>query len=212
GCGNDTAGDSGGGSPVATERPDPGFDPDDPAYDVAPESRAPDARRLSLLGTAAGFRVRRAALVGLKPGPMARTAIARIWNELIMPDRRYWRLTPGQRALYALQLAEFEIREGGFDQLWFEASGYVAPDLRAAAELVGATDHAAIYRDAGALFKGGITPRDQFERQAIVSSFPDAAVTRLNERYANLRLHRRTSLGLILGTYVRTHLDEFIAE
>jgi hypothetical protein len=212
GCGHGSAGDDRGGSTPAAERPDPGFDPDDPAYEVAPESRAPDARRLSLLGTSPDFRVRRSALAGLKPGPLARTAIARIWNKIVMPDERYWLLTEGQRALFALQLADYEIRQGGFDRLWFEKSGYVCADLQAAAQRVGSPELVALFRDADALFPSHVTPRDQDERETVTSTVADESVTRLNERYANLRLHRRTSLGLILGEYVRTHLDEFIAE
>ena len=198
---------------AATEpTPEKGFDPADPAYDVIPESDAAEQRLLARAGHRKDFRVPRSMVAGLKPGPMVHAAIVRVWNEVDPSDPRYKQLSPGQRALFALLWADYEILNGGFDQLWFNSSGYLAPDLVAAARRVGAREYADVFADAEALFPGGRIPRDRGARQRLLDGLDDDAVARLDDRYAEFQYRRTTALGLILGRYVRTHLAEFVAD
>src|SRR5919197_5270888 len=127
GCG----GGSGSGSPAypdRAERPysepvdEPGFDGDDPALSLLPDSEAADRRLLRGLGHRADFRVPRSGVRDTRPGPLAYAVVARMWNELDIPDPRFRRLNAGQRALFALQWADWEILDGGFDQFFFNSA------------------------------------------------------------------------------------------
>ena len=193
--------------------PDPGFEEPDPDIELAPESSASVDAFLRRAGDRHDFRVPRSILAGLKPGPLARGAIERIWAEVDPPDAGYRRLNVGQRALYVLQYADFEILNGGFYQYWTNSSGYMAADLVAAARRVGAPEYEALFRDAAALFPNGEVPRGRDEREQLADQvLTDAALTGLDERYAEFQYHRKTALGLILGRYVRAHLEEFVAD
>jgi hypothetical protein len=193
---------------------DSDIDESDPARSLLPDS--PDAEKALMrkLGKRRDFRVPREAVAELTGGPLARAVIARIWNELdtpYEPDPRYRRLTPGQRALFALQWADAEILNGGFDQFWANDTGYFGPDLVGAAQRVGFRELQAVFGDAERLFPDGRIPRDRNERTAMIDGFDEYAVASLDDRYAELQYHRRTALGLILGAYVEQHPDEFFA-
>jgi hypothetical protein len=195
------------GEPADTED----IDPFDPAYSLAPESDAAERRLLRRLGRREDFRVPRDAVEDLPDGALARAVVARMWHELALPGRRYERLNDGQRALFAMQTADAEILDGGFDALWSSPSGVVARDLVAAAERVGAREHARIFADAARLFPGGRIPRDRAARERIGLSAPEQAVAALDERYAATQYRRRTLLAPILARYVRAHPREFFA-
>jgi hypothetical protein len=194
--------------------PEPGFDPLDPATNLLPDSNEAEQALIERLGNRRDFRVPRKVVGDLAEGPLARAVIARIWHELdtpYEPDPRYRRLNEGQRALYALQWADAEILNGGFDQLWSNSTGYFAADLEEAARRVGSPEFEALFRDAAALFPGGRIPRDHDERRRRLEQVDPAAVAQLDERYFAFQYRRRTALGLILGRYVKAHPDEFFA-
>lgn len=189
----------------------PGFGGDDPALSLLPDSQAAEVRLLKRLGHRRDFRVPRPAVRDTRPGPLAWAVIARMWNEIDVPDPRYGRLNAGQRALFALEWADYEILDGGFDQFWFNSAGWLGADLAAAAHRVGAPEYERLFRDAAALFPGGRVPRDRASRQHVIDALPDAAVASIDDRYSEFQYHRRTALGLILGRYVRAHPGEFFA-
>jgi hypothetical protein len=193
--------------------PEPGFDPLDPALNLLPETNEAEQALIQRLGRRRDFRIPRGEVAGLAEGPLARAVIARMWHELEIPhgdDRRYRRLNEGQRALYALQWADAEILNGGFEQFWSNDTGYFAADLQAAARRVGSREFEALFRDAAALFPAGRIPRDQDERARRLARIDGGAIAQLDERYFAFQYRRSTALGLILGRYVKAHPDEFL--
>jgi len=190
---------------------EPGIDSDDPGLSLLPDSRAAELRLLKRLGHRPDFRIPRRALHDARPGPLAFAVIARMWNEIEVPDDRYGRLNAGQRALFALEWADYEILNGGFAQLWSNSAGWFGDDLVGAAHRVGAPEYERVFRDAAALFPRGRVPRARDARQRITDRFDEDAVAALDARYDDFQYHRRTTLGLILGRYVRAHPKEFFA-
>ena len=110
-----------------------------------------------------------------------------------------------------MYVADFEILNGGFAQLWTNASGAIAGDLVRAAELVGSREFADIFRDAATLWPGGRIPRDVVRRERVVASMPGDEVAALDERYVATQYRRKTALAMVLGGYIRAHRDEFVA-
>ena len=119
-------------------------------------------------------------------------------------------LNRGLRAVYDMYIADFEVLNGGFWQLWENSSGAIAQDLPGAAELLGSPEFADIFRDAQALWPNGRIPRDRAKRQRLLQQLPEAPVAALDARYEATQYHRRTALAVVLGGYVQRHPEEFI--
>jgi hypothetical protein len=212
GCGDTEDGDPGdpaAGSWPVEVTPEPGFDPDDPALSTIPYDDASRQKLLRRAGERRDFRVPRDMLDGLQDGPLVLAVVARPFDELAGDEPAVRRLNAGQRAVYAMYLADFEILNGGFAQLWANSSGAVAADLVQAAERVGSPEFAAIFRDAEALWPGGRIPRDRERREQLLDSLPGDELAALDERYAATQYRRETALALVLAPYIRAHIDEF---
>ena len=80
-----------------------------------------------------------------------------------------------------------------------------------AAELVGSNEFADIFRDAQSLWPGGRIPRELARRRELLERIPDDKLVALDERYAATQYSRKTALALVLGGYIRDHLDQFMA-
>ena len=191
--------------------PEPGFDPDDPALSTIPENDASRQALLRRVGTRRDFKVPAGVVARLHDGPLVLVVVVRPFSELAGDEPALQRLNRGQRAVYAMYMADFEILNGGFAQLWSNASGAIAGDLVRAAELVGSREFADIFRDAETLWPGGRIPRDFVRREQLVASMPSDEVAALDERYAATQYRRKTALALLLGSYIRAHPDEFVA-
>lgn len=201
-------------APAAPAEPttEPGFDPDDPSIAIIPDSEKHIDRLVRAAGKRDDFRIPRGVAAGKPDGPLVLAWVARPFYDPPAGDAWMEDLNPGQKAVYALYLADFEILNGGFDQLWTNSSGRIADDLAAAAERVGSKELASIYRDAAALWPHGRIPRDRSAREEISSRFSEADVTALDDRYAATQYARRTALGPILARYLRAHPGAFIAD
>jgi hypothetical protein len=198
--------------PASEPTPEPGFDPLAREVGYEPDSMAADRALRRRLGHRDDYKVPAGAVAGLPPGPLAGAVTSRMFAEFrTVRDPRYEHLTPGQKAVYGLEVADEEILNGGFDQYWYNPSGDLAPDLVRAAERVHAPAYAAVFRAAAALWPGGRIPRDREARQRLLDGLDDDALARLDDRYAAFQYHRRTALGLVLGGYVRTHGKQFLA-
>src|SRR5262245_60281779 len=68
--------------------------------------------------------------------------------------------TDGQRALYWIEVADLEVDDGGFAQLFYNDGESVTGDASEAAERVGARNHARILRDAVEVLATLETPTD----------------------------------------------------
>jgi Domain of unknown function (DUF4375) len=190
--------------------PEPGFDPDDPALSTIPDTDASRRALLERVGNRNDFKVPRHVVAGLPDGPLVQAVVVRPFPLLLIGDPTMRRLNEGQRAINAMYVADFEILNGGFWQLWENPSGAIAADLVPAAELVGSDEFADIFRDAQALWPGGRIPRDQARRRELVLRLPDDKLSALNERYAATQYRRKTALALVLGGYIRDHLGQFV--
>jgi hypothetical protein len=189
--------------------PEPGFNPDDPALDTLPESDAARRKLVARVGRRPDFRVPRRVVGGLDPGPLVVAVVSRPFVELSADDPRVRQLNSGQRAVYAMYLADFEVLNGGFWQLWENPSGAIAQDLVGAAKLLGSAEFADIFRDAQALWPDGRIPRDRAERERLLQQLPEEPLAALDARYAETQYHRRTALALVLGGYIRRHAQQF---
>jgi len=215
GCGTKADTDEAAGPSSSAEwptelEPEPGFDPDDPALSTIPYSDASRRALIKRIGNRNDFRVPRHVLAGLQDGPLVLAVAVRPFSELSADDAAVRRLNEGQRAIYAMYLADAEILNGGFWQLWENSSGAIAADLVPAAELVGSDEFAGIFRDAQALWPGGEIPRDLARRSELLERLPDDTLLALNKRYFATQYRRKTALALVLGGYIRDHPDQFM--
>ncbi len=192
--------------------PEPGFDPDDPALQTIPDNSTHADEIIRKAGKRRDFKVPVSAVAGLKAGPLVRAVVLRPFYELAGGEAALRRLNRGQRAIYAMYLADFEVLNGGFSQFWFNSSGAIANELLPAAELVGSAEFAAIFRDAAALWPGGEVPRDRVRRDALLDTLDGSKLAELDERYAATQYKRKTTLANVLAPYIRTNASQFVAD
>jgi hypothetical protein len=199
-------------TPPVEFTPEPGFDPDDPALSTMPEDQHEVDQLTKLVGNRKDYRIPRRVLANRKDGPLVLAVTVRPFNELNGDEAIVRRLTPGQRAVFAIYLADAEILNGGFSQFWANPSGAVGADLVPAAELVGSPEFTAIFRDAAAIWPGGEIPRDRASRAAALDGLPAEKIAELDARYAQTQYKRSTTLAEVLAPYIRAHLDQFASD
>jgi Domain of unknown function (DUF4375) len=183
----------------------------DPTLQIIPDDNAQARQIVRRAGTRADFRVPASAIARLAPGPLVRAVVLRPFYELSEDGSGLRRLDKGQRAIYAMYVADGEILDGGFAQFWLNPSGALGNDLVAAARLVGSPEFADIFRDAAALWPNDRIPRARAKREALLDTLDQAKIARLDERYAATQYKRRTALANVLAPYIRAHTDQFVA-
>jgi hypothetical protein len=126
--------------------------------------------------------------------------------------RAFEQLAPGPRALYATQQLDHQVRNGGFAQFFWNASGRYAPFASEGLSLLGAPMRQAIVAQAidvflaqGGLAQRGVGRDDPFRgftgfRGALDFGGLDAAY---------YKLEANEPLGARQVAYVRAHVDEF---
>jgi hypothetical protein len=140
--------------------------------------------------------------------------IERIWTELRTPydpDDRLYQLTAGQRAVYALSWIRSEVCNGGFDQCFFNSTGYLLPEAIEGADLLEAPQWASMLREARDVFPPPF-PRDRTVRQELLDELPpdrQDALDRLDDRLYDLDGASETSLDLLFRRYINGHPEEF---
>lgn len=128
--------------------------------------------------------------------------IERVFDELATPykpDPRLERLTPGQRALYALHWTRSEVGNGGFHQYLHNPTGMLAGEASQGAGLIGALEIGDVLRELHGLFPGGEVPAQQGER------VDRSELDQHDERFYELL----PSLATCCAAYVGAHPDEF---
>jgi hypothetical protein len=166
------------------------------------------------------FRIRRDALT--KPEDAEQTwwdVIARVYDELetpYAPDPRLERLTPGQRALYALHWTRSEVDNGGFHQYLHNPTGMLANVALRGAELIGAHEFSALLRELLELFPKGRLLEDQGARISFLERVSEGGRAKLNElddRFYELMGYKRkcdqSRLAVHCAAYVQEHPEEF---
>jgi hypothetical protein len=191
--------------------PEPGFDPDDPAIQTIPDDGAHVDRLLRAAGNRKDFKVPAKTVAGLEDGPLTLAVVTRPFNELPGEESAVRRLNAGQLAVFALYYADFEILNGGLSQFWFNSAASISNAMVEAAERVGSAEHAAIFREAAALWPGGKIPSEYERREQLLEQLDGEKLAALDERYAATQYKRATALGTVLGRYIRANTDEFVA-
>ncbi len=182
----------------------------DPETDVTPESQEYIDRLVARLGESPDYKVRREVVEDLPSGQLAFAVVARIWEDMASSGRQPApdQFNAGQRAVFGMILADFEILNGGFWQYWYNTSASLAEELPAAARRVGAAPYADVFADAAALWPSGI-PTSEERRRDEADALDEDALAALDDRYAAFQYERETMLGVVLGRYIRANLDEF---
>lgn len=134
--------------------------------------------------------------------------IERVFDELATPyepDPRLERLTPGQRALYALHWTRSEVGNGGFHQYLQNPTGMLAGEAFRGAGLIGALETTDVLRELHGLFPDGEVPARQEDRLAFLERIDRSELDELDERFDALA----PLLASYCAAYVRRDPDEF---
>lgn len=140
--------------------------------------------------------------------------IERIWNELDTPyeaDQRLFELSEGQRALYSLTWIFSEVCNGGFDQCFYNSTGFLMPQAVEGAVLFGAHGWAGVLSEAAALL-GTSFPLDRVARQErldLLDRSENGRLRELDDMLYALDAAQETSLETIVRRYVDAHPSDF---
>jgi hypothetical protein len=117
------------------------------------------------------------------------------------------RMTPGQRALYALASVDGEIENGGFSQLFVNSTGSLTDEAIDGARLFGARTYGTLLRRAGRLFPKRRVPEGFERRNRELEAISEAALTRLDDAW--FAASERDPLDRYYERYIRRHPSQF---
>ncbi len=150
------------------------------------------------------------------PAELAWQAIEPIWDDLpissfnklaaFMED-----LTPGQRGLIAVDWCQKEIRDGGHQQLFLNATGNLVPWALVGFQVIGATTYAAVLSEASSLL-GPEYPRSASLRKKAyreLTADQRRTLEQLDDAFLNLLSSNGDDLEQHRGAYVKSHPREF---
>jgi hypothetical protein len=125
----------------------------------------------------------------------------------------YDELGAGMRAVFATDVLDAQVRNGGFSQFFWNASGRFAPDALDGFERIGARQRAVIVQQAIDLFlrEGGLNLR-KVGRESALTGYSDFA-GRINFRAldsAYYKLDATEDVERLRVAYIRTHPEEFV--
>ena len=119
-------------------------------------------------------------------------------------------LTPGMRAVTVLLAVVGDIDNGGFEACMYNMSGDWIDEAIAAARLIGAEAHAALFDrfvDVALGGDGALTPEQRAERLQEMTEGEAAALERLDDEFYAL-----PPIEQALTKYVDEHLSEFVRD
>jgi len=108
--------------------------------------------------------------------------IEQIWNEFktpYEPDARLAQLSSGQRGVYGFQWLLAEVNNGGFDQYFFNSTGFLLPEAIEGVNLFEDREWIAVLETARSFFPAEY-PRDRELRQQMLEDLDDDARERLD--------------------------------
>ena len=125
-----------------------------------------------------------------------------------------------EQATFGLSRVEFwihlyliytgEVGNGGHEQFFLNPTGAHAEAVATALSELGLHQLAAVYAEARSVFPGGSVPTEAMEREALVESLPDAAVTGWQALDQQVYALSREASAAVLE-YARCHRDELLA-
>lgn len=158
------------------------------------------------------------------PAQLAWAAIAPLWRVVNLnaaPEAlrtQLQQLSPGQRALYAVDRCTKDVRNGGFEQFFANRSGNVAVEALEGFRLIRAERYAQILERAFAVFPEGVPPRDRELRVELLATImfggndDDELQASPFDEFddAFFKLLRSDDLEHYRARYVRGHPGEFV--
>jgi hypothetical protein len=100
------------------------------------------------------------------------------------------KLRPGVQAVYVTWWVEAEVNNGGFNQYYWNSTGQFADEAPAAFEFFGATQHAALMREANAVRGAEVSAmqkyKDQGSLEAFSASYDESKLGPLDDRFFGL--------------------------
>jgi len=119
-------------------------------------------------------------------------------------------LSPGFQTIYATWWLDAEVNNGGFNQYFFNSTGQFAKEALAGLTRLGAAEHAALTRQAIAVYEHRQpvidSARQQGTTQAFSKTYEDDPFEPLDQQFFLLR----TNVGALRVRFIRDHLGEFV--
>lgn len=163
-------------------------------YSTVADNQADFDRLTKRAGKRADLRVSRGAVARLTEGRMTLQLVTRPFLELSTLDSpQAKRMAPGIRDLYLLYVADFEVLNGGFGQLWDNRPD-IGPELADAARRMGLAKHAALFVEAEQVRRSG------------------GDTGSIDERFGAFQEGCDVSLAVAVAREVRERPDDFLAD
>ena len=127
---------------------------------------------------------------------------AYVWERDISDSERiarFWRLTPGQRAVLPTTSVHGEVLNGGLEQYLHNSGSMFFHEAVEGLVIMGAHRHADLLRRASQVFPGGIVPRDRTERVAALFRGDEERYQRFLEAQAWHEAHPMTPMNVDWG-------------
>lgn len=104
--------------------------------------------------------------------------VAAVFTDKDNPSTNY--LSPVCKNLYLLDVLDREVKNGGFDQFFYNTSGSFCQDIPQALKEVGAVELSSIFDKACSVFPDGIVPGDSNTRRLLLEELSENAKNQLD--------------------------------
>lgn len=125
-------------------------------------------------------------------------------------------LTPGQRAVCVLVVAERQILNGGFGQFLENSTARFVPDLVPAAEAIGAEDYRQVFAGVVDLLPSDQLPASRDAREALLEEHlgddEEERLGELEDEFYELLEAPETSLEALIWGHVEARSEEFFVD
>ena len=136
-------------------------------------------------------------------------AIAAIYK-ILSPlfDRDSEKLTMFEKNFVYIQMLEYEVDNGGFDQYYYNSAGNFTKETLNALKTVGSKTIYNILNNSTKIFPNGIVPIDRAERQGILSEINER-IELWDEIYSKEFRKHEENIHKLLIDYVKDNINEF---
>jgi hypothetical protein len=164
------------------------------------------------------YRIPMSSVKGMDDASLAWAVIDPLWD-VIRFSLGYYAVaqiletvTAGQRALFALDWCQKEVRNGGFEQFFSNYTGMLGPEALEGFQLVGAHKYAVLLAKAMAIFGKGEYPRERSDRVQLLEQMPqpdrEKLFSGLEKQFFDLL--RFDDLEKYRAEYVRQNPHQFL--
>lgn len=135
----------------------------------------------------------------------------RIANKLTKP-RVYDSLSYGEQLIWQINWLVWDVENGGFDQYLSNSTGDYAQETIEYLQKIGAKNTCRLLKKIARIFPDGIIPKDEDERNELLSAWEKKHAKTANDFFAKLNrafYDRAEDLTALTLNYVRAHREEF---